>query len=234
MRSAIEDMREQGAGIIEIDEITADSTGDYSFEVMLYEYKAGLNKYFRSRGPDAQVRDLEALIAFNRNDALELKYYNQKYLEMAQEKRDTGYYAYKKALRNMLKGSRELGIDRVMDSLDLDAIVAPTGTPAWKTDLVNGDSFQFGSSSPAARAGYPNICVPMGYIGELPVGISIFGRAWSEPLLLEIAYAYEQATRHRRASGRDPGNEPRIPLRCPDRICADAIFISPVNILSYN
>jgi amidase len=86
----------------------------------------------------------------------------------------------------------------VMDVHNLDAIIAPTGSPAWKTDLVNGDSYQLGSSSPAAQAGYPNITVPMGFVEELPVGISFFGRAWSEPVLLEIAYAYENATKYRK------------------------------------
>jgi amidase len=99
----------------------------------------------------------------------------------------------------MLRGSREEGIDKVMDAHQLDAIIAPTGGPAWKTDHINGDSFHVGSSSPAARAGYPNITVPMGFIDVLPVGISFFGRAWSEPLLLEIAYAYEQGTKYRKA-----------------------------------
>ena len=99
----------------------------------------------------------------------------------------------------MLKGSRENGIDKVMNEHQLDAIIAPTGGPAWKTDHTNGDAFHVGSSSPAARAGYPNITVPMGFIEGLPVGISFFGRAWSEPILLEIAFAYEQGTKHRKA-----------------------------------
>ncbi|MDZ7820871.1 MAG: amidase family protein [Candidatus Marinimicrobia bacterium] len=143
------------------------------------------------------MKSLEDLIAFNEKDSLELKYFNQKYLKMAQEKGGLDAPEYKKALRRMMEGSREKGIDRIMDEYDLDAIIAPTGTPAWKTDLVNGDSFQFGSSSPAAISGYPNITVPMGSIGGLPVGISFFGRAWSEPVLIEIAYAYEQGTKHR-------------------------------------
>ncbi|MEM9935119.1 MAG: amidase family protein, partial [Bacteroidota bacterium] len=95
------------------------------------------------------------------------------------------------------EGSRTNGIDKVMDENQLDAIIAPTGGPAWKTDLINGDSFQLGSSSPAAHAGYPNITVPMGDVSGLPVGISFFGRAWTEPLLIELAYAYEQGTNHR-------------------------------------
>ena len=108
---------------------------------------------------------------------------------------------YREALAGMLKGAREEGIDRVMDEHRLDAIMAPTGSPAWKTDLINGDSFQLGSSSPAAIAGYPNISLPMGYIDGLPVGVSFFGRAWSEPVLIEIAYAYECGTRYRKAPG---------------------------------
>jgi len=92
---------------------------------------------------------------------------------------------------------REEGIDRVMAENRLDAFIAPTGSPAWKTDLVNGDSYTVSSSSPAAIAGYPNITVPMGFVDGLPVGISFFGRAWSEPLLLEIAYAWEAGTKYR-------------------------------------
>lgn len=199
MSKAVDFMKRQGAEIININEISSADVGGYSFQVMLYEYKDGLNKYFRSLGPNAAIKSLEELIAFNRNDSIELKFYNQKYLEMAQEKGDLNDEAYQKALANMLKGSREEGIDRIMNLHHLDAIIAPTGSPAWKTDLINGDSFQLGSSSPAARAGYPNITVPMGFVDELPVGISFFGSAWSEPILLEIAYAYEQGTKHRKA-----------------------------------
>jgi len=198
MDSAIATMEAQGAEIIEIDHIRADSTGYFSFEIMLYEYKDGLNKYFASLDPDAPIKNLEELIEFNKNDPIEMKFYNQTYLEMAQEKEGLDSDGYKEALYKMLKGSRDNGMDRVMNEYDLDAIIAPTGTPAWKTDHTNGDSFQFGSSSPAAQSGYPNITVPMGYIDKLPVGISIFGRAWSENVLIEIAYAYEQATKARK------------------------------------
>ena len=97
----------------------------------------------------------------------------------------------------MLTESRKNGIDRVMDEHNLDAIISPTGSPAWKTDLILGDNFTLSSSSPSARAGYPIITVPMGNIEGLPVGLSIFGKAWSEPVLLEIAYTYEQGTMHR-------------------------------------
>ncbi len=199
MYKAVDFLKSQGVEIIEIDEISIGKMGYYSFEIMLYEYKDGLNKYFQSLGSDAPVKSIEELIAFNQSDSIELNYFNQKYLEMAQEKGDLTSEEYVEALAKMMKGSREEGIDRVMNLHNLDAIIAPTGSPAWKTDLINGDSFQLGSSSPAARAGYPNITVPMGYVDELPVGISFFGRAWSEPLLLEIAYAYERGTKHRKS-----------------------------------
>ncbi|MDJ0645945.1 MAG: amidase [Flavobacteriaceae bacterium] len=198
-REAVAFMKSQGAEIIDIERIADNAVGGMSFQIMLYEYKDGLNNYFKSLGPDAKIKSLQDLIEFNKKDSIELKFYNQKYLEMAQEKDRLDSEDYKTTLANMLKGSRENGIDRVMNEHDLDAIVAPTGGPAWKTDHLNGDSFGLGSSSPAARAGYPNISVPMGFVGELPVGISIFGRAWSEPVLLEIAYAYEQGTKHRKA-----------------------------------
>lgn len=198
MYQTVDFLKTKGAEIIEIENITNTKVGGYAAEVHFYEYKDGLNNYFRSLGPDAAIKSVEELIAFNKSDSIELKYFNQKYLEMASEKGDLSAVEYQDALVKLLQGSREEGIDRVMNEHDLDAIIAPTGGPAWKTDLINGDSFHLGSSSPAARAGYPNITVPMGYIDGLPVGISFFGRAWSEPLLLEIAYAYETATKHRK------------------------------------
>ncbi len=199
MDQAVEYLKSQGAEIIKIDEISKANVGDLSFMVLLFEFKDGLNKYFKSLGPGAPVKSLEELIAFNKSDSIELRYYDQKTLEMAQEKGGLESQEYKDALSGMLKGMREDGIDRVMNENHLDAIIAPTGSPAWKTDLVNGDHFLLGSSSPAAIAGYPSITVPMGFVDELPVGISFFGKAWSEPVLLEIAYAYESGTNHRKA-----------------------------------
>jgi len=197
MSQAVEKIKELGGEIIDIEMITAADVGRNSFQIMLFEYKDGLNTYFESLGPNAPIKNVEELIAFNKKDSIELQYYNQRYLEMAQEKGDLNSPEYEEALAQMLKGAREEGIDRVMDEHQLDAIIAPTGSPAWKTDWTNGDSFHVGSSSPAARAGYPNITVPMGAVDGLPVGISFFGRAWSEPVLIEVAYAYEQATQHR-------------------------------------
>ncbi len=198
MRQAVAYMKSQGAEIIEIDQVSAPGTSSHAFQVMLFEYKYGLNKYFASLGPDAPIKNLEELIAFNKADSVSLKHFNQVYLKMAQEKEGLDSPEYIEALAAMHKGAREEGIDRVMNEHDLDAIIAPTGSPAWKTDWTNGDSFQLGSSSPAAHAGYPNITLPMGFVDELPVGMSIFGRAWSEPVLLEIAWAYEQGTLHRK------------------------------------
>ncbi len=199
MYRAVRFLESQGAEIIEIDELLKGNVNGASFEVMLYEYKEGLNAYFESLGDDAPIKNVEELIAFNVSDSVELAYFNQRYLEMAQEKGDLASVEYLEALEKARKGSRDEGIDRVMDEHNLDALIAPTGGPAWKTDLINGDNYSLGSSSPAAIAGYPNITVPMGYINELPVGISFFGRAWSEPVLIEMAYAYETGTKHRKA-----------------------------------
>jgi len=197
MKEAVEFMKSQGAEIVEINEVYKPEIDDLSFEIMLFEYKDGLNKYFQSLGPDAPIKSVEELIAFNVADSVELDFYNQKYLEMAQAKGDLSLWKYRSTLANMLKGSREDGIDKVMNENKLDAIIAPTGGPAWLTDHTNGDSYHLGSSSAAAQAGYPNITVPMGFVEGLPVGISFFGRAWSEPVLIEIAYSYEQGTKHR-------------------------------------
>lgn len=199
MTMAVDYIKSQGAIILEIDKIAEPEVDALSFEIMLYEYKDGLNSYFESLGEHAPIKNLEELIQFNQMDSVELKYFNQKYLIMAQSMEDLSSESYIETLNKMMKGSREEGLDKVMKQYALDAIIAPTGTPAWKTDLVNGDSFHFGTSSPAAQAGYPNITIPMGFIDGLPVGISFFGRAWSEPLLIEIAYGYEQGTKHRKA-----------------------------------
>jgi len=199
MVHAVEFLKSKGAEVIDVNELSNGKVDSCESVIMLYEYKDGLNKYFQSLGPTAPIKSIEDLIKFNQSDPIELKYFNQRYLEQALEKGDLNQEAYLDALAKMLKGSREEGIDKVMNAQKLDAIIAPTGSPAWITDLINGDSFQIGTSSPAAQAGYPSITVPMGFIDELPVGISFFGRAWSEPILLEIAYAYEQGTKHRKA-----------------------------------
>jgi len=153
MKEAVEFMKSQGAEIVEINEVYKPEIDDLSFEIMLFEYKDGLNKYFQSLGPDAPIKSVEELIAFNVADSVELDFYNQKYLEMAQAKGDLTLWKYRSTLANMLKGSREDGIDKVMNDNKLDAIIAPTGGPAWLTDHTNGDSYHLGSSSAAAQAG---------------------------------------------------------------------------------
>ncbi len=198
MRQAIAFMKSQGAEIIEVEAPEGNEADNASFEVMLYEFKDGLNKYFTGLGEDAPVKDLTGLIEFNKTDTVELRYFDQKILEMADKKGDLSSPEYKKSLAAMLKATREEGIDKMMNSGKLDALISPTGSPAWKTDLILGDHFIGGSSSLAAISGYPAITVPMGFIENLPVGITFTGRAWSETLLIEIAYSYEQGTKHRK------------------------------------
>lgn len=199
MSHAIAFMASQGAELIEVEGPKGSEYGDAEFEVLLYEFKDGLNKYFEGLGDEAPVRNISELIEFNKSDSIELRYFNQKILEMADKKEDLSSSDYRKSLDKMLKATRENGIDKMMNSNNLDALIAPTGSPAWKTDLILGDHFIGGSSSLAAISGYPAITVPMGFIHNLPVGITFFGRAWSEPLLIEIAYSYEQGTKHRKA-----------------------------------
>jgi len=155
------------------------------------------NEYFKSLGDNAPVKSLAELIEVTFTDEIEMQYFDHELLKMAEGKSDLNSEEYLDALEEMLLNSRADGIDRIMERYNLDAIVAPSGNPAWETDLTNGDNFGQSSSRHAARAGYPNISVPMGFIDGLPVGLYIFGRAWSEPQLLEIAYAFEQETMHR-------------------------------------
>ncbi|HFB61453.1 MAG TPA: amidase [Bacteroidetes bacterium] len=199
MYRAVRFLESRGATVVKINKIFPPGVEDASFQVLLYEFKDGLNRYFTSLGPNAPVKSLKELIAFNKTDSVELKYFDQQLLLEAEAKGNLNSPAYKKALATMLHGSRKLGIDRVMDQYHLDALIGPTGGPAWKTDLVNGDHFVTGCSSPAAISGYPNITVPMGQIQGLPVGLSFFGRAWSEPLLISLAYDFEQGTHYRKA-----------------------------------
>jgi amidase len=197
MQHAVDYIVSQGAEVVEINRIFDDEVGSLSFQVLLYEFKDGLNKYFASLGDAAPVKNTEELIEFNRKDSVELRYYDQELLLEAQKKGSVESKEFQDILTKMNRLAREEGIDRVMTENRLDAFMAPTGSPAWKTDLINGDAFLLSSSSPAAISGYPGITVPMGNVDGLPVGISFFGRAWSEPLLLEIAYSYETGTMHR-------------------------------------
>jgi amidase len=200
MNHLIDQMKAAGAVIV--DPADLESHGkfdDTEMLVLLYELKADLNAYLASR-PDAQVRSLSDLIAFNeKNKDKEMPYFGQDLFLKAQEKGPLTDKEYVAALAANHSLSREHGIDGVMDKFHLDAMVAPTGAPAWITDLANGDHAVGGSSNAAAVAGYPNINVPAGFVFGLPVGISFFGRAWSEPSLLKIAYGFEQLVKARKA-----------------------------------
>jgi len=201
-KQAVEAMQSKGAEII--DEVTFDHQqkwGSASWQVLLYEFKDDLNSYLQNH-PNAPVKRLEELIAFNKQHAeKEMPWFGQEIFEMAQEKGDLSSEEYLKALEESKRFAGKEGIDAVMEKHLLDAIIAPTNGPAWNIDWVNGDHFSGSSSSPAAISGYPNITLPMGFVHGLPIGISFFGKAWSEPTLLKIAYAFEQATKHRKAPG---------------------------------
>ena len=212
--AAIAVMKARGAVIVDPADIpTAAQLNDCEFEVLLYEFKADLNAYLAAAGNGAAVRSLDALIAFNEKERLrEMPFFGQEIFLMAAKKGPLTSPEYRKALATCRTRARAGGIDAVMTKHKLDAIVAPTGSPAWLTDLVNGDHFLGASSTPAAVAGYPNITVPAGYAFGLPVGISFIGQAWSEEKLIRLAYAFEQATRHRKA----PRMLPTADLRLTD------------------
>jgi len=200
MEQSLDVMRKQGAMLIDPADIaTFGKFDDTELVVFLYELKADLNAYLARLGPGAPVRTLKDIIDFNeRNREKEMPYFGQDLFLKAQAKGPLTEKEYLGALAKNYQLARSEGIDALMDKHQLDAIVAPTGSPAWVTDLVNGDHVAGGSSNAAAVAGYPNINVTAGSIFGLPVGISFFGRAWSEPTLIRIAYAFEQATKARK------------------------------------
>lgn len=200
---AIDLMREKGAVIVDpVPIMKMGDVGEAELEVLLYEFKAGINEYLSALGPSSKMRTLPDLIAFNEeNKSKEMPYFGQEIFEQAQKRGSLADAKYTKALAKSRLNTRAKGIDAIMTAHKLDALVAPTNGPAWLIDLVNGDSDSGGSSSPAAEAGYPAITVPAGYAFGLPVGISFFGRAWSEAKLIRIAYAFEQASNARRAPG---------------------------------
>ncbi|MBS1920718.1 MAG: amidase [Bacteroidetes bacterium] len=199
MNEAINTLKQNGAAIIDPADVpNVGKYDDTEFEVLLYELKADLNTYLAELGANAPVKTLQDIIAFNeKNKDKEMPYFGQETFLKAQEKGPLTSKEYIDALAKNHRLSREEGIDAIMNQEKLDAIIAPTGEPAWVTDLINGDHFSGGYSTPSAVAGYPHITVPAGMIFGLPVGISFFGRAWSEPVLIQIAYAFEQATKHR-------------------------------------
>ncbi len=201
LTDCIDIMRKRGATIIDPADIpTQGKFDDTELEVLLYEFKADLNSYLASLGPRAPVKSLKEIIDFNdQYRDREMPYFGQDLMIKAQAKGPLTEKAYRDALAKNRRMSRKEGIDFVMDKNRLDALIAPTGGPPWPTDWANGDHFTGGYSTASAVAGYPHITVPAGYVFGLPLGISFFGRAWSEPALIKFAYAFEQATRARRA-----------------------------------
>jgi amidase len=210
--AAVDVMKQEGAIIV--DPADVPHAGEYDaaeLEVLLYELKADLDTYLKELGPDAPVKNLAEVIDFNeRNREREMLYFGQDLMIKAQAKGPLTSPAYRRALARCRRLSRELGIDAVMTTHRLDALVAPTGNPAWPTDLVNGDHFTGSSSTPAAVAGYPSISVPAGFDFGLPVGISLFGRPWSEPTLIRLAYSYEQASKLRKPPRFLPTMDPTV------------------------
>jgi amidase len=201
MEPVLDLLKKQGAALVDPVEIDSmGKFGDFEFTVLLYEFKADLNAYLARLGPSAPVHNLKEVIDFNdHNREKEMPYFGQDTFIKAEAKGPLTDKEYIEAIEKCARLTRNEGIDAVMDKLKLDALIAPTGGPAWITDLLNGDNGAGGSSSLAAVAGYPSITLPAGFLFGLPVGISFFGRAWSEPTLIKLAYSFEQVSNVRKA-----------------------------------
>jgi amidase len=214
MEQSLDVMKQQGATLVDPADIeTFGKFDDSELLVLLYELKADLNAYLARLGPSAPVKTLQEVIDFNeRNQQKEMPYFGQDLFVKAQAKGPLTEKVYLDALARNHQLAGTEGIDALMDKHQLDAIVAPTGGPSWLTDLITGDHFSGGSSNAAAVAGYPNLNVTAGLISGMPVGMSFFGRAWSEPTLIKIAYSFEQATAARKAprflKSIEPGRNP--------------------------
>jgi amidase len=200
MESALDALKKEGAILVDPVEIqTAGKWSDTELTVFMYELKADLNTYLARPGFNPPVKTLKEIIDFNeKNREKEMPYFGQDFFLKAEAKGPLTSKEYGEALEKNHQLARKEGIDATMEKHNLDALVGPTGGPAWLTDWVDGDHFGGGSSGAAAVAGYPNVTVPAGFIFGMPVGISFFGQAWSEPVLIRLAYAFEQATKVRK------------------------------------
>jgi amidase len=194
-------MKSQGAVILDPADIkTKGEFHESEFEVLLHEFKAGLDEYLSKVSSEMPVHSLQDVIDYNEweRDRV-MPYFRQERMLLANEKGPLSDALYQDALLKSRTLAGKEGIDLTLAEEQLDVIMAPSGGPAWKTDLVNGDHHYGSSSSPAAVAGYPNITVPAGFIHGLPVGISFFAGAYQEPVLLKVAYAFEQASQVRKS-----------------------------------
>jgi amidase len=195
-------MKGQGATIVDPITLPAELrfANEFEMEVLYHEFKNDLNAYLKSLGPSAPVKSLRDLIDYNsKNAALELSLFGQELLMRSEERGPLTDPKYTKALESSHRLARQEGIDKVMDAQKLDAILAPASGIAELLDPTGSSRGPGGgSSTPSAMAGYPNMSVPMGYLYGVPIGLAFFGRAWSESTLIKLAFAYEQATRHRR------------------------------------
>ena len=200
MDKALDVLKKNGAILIDPIEIAAIGKMDSNENtVLLYELKADMKKYLEHRGPQTKMHTLKDLIEFNKSHAKEeMPYFGQELFLEGEAKGPLTDKAYIDALTTNHRLSREEGIDAAMDKHNLDALVSPTDSPGWMTDLIDGDHFLGGSSQLAAVAGYPHITVPAGFVFGMPIGISFYGRAWSESVLIKIAYGFEQATKVRK------------------------------------
>lgn len=199
MDESLDAMKNQGATLMDVKFPSLNKFGDAEYEVLLYEFKADLEKYLAER--NAPYKTLTDLIKFNEDNAeKEMPFFKQEIFEAAAKKGNMQSRAYRLALQKSKLLTQSQGIDAALKKNRLDALVAPSNSPVWTIDLVNGDcgGSYISSSSLAAVAGYPNVTVPAGFVRGLPCGISFFGTAFSEPILLKIAYAFEQATKARR------------------------------------
>ena len=201
LEAAIEVFKRLGAEVV--DPVNLDSLKDFDapeLTVLLYEFKTDLNAYLGRLGPEARVHSLAEVIDFNeRHRSRTMPYFMQELLLQAEAKGPLSEEAYVQARQDCLRVARRDGLDAALDTNHLDALIGPSGGPAWPIDWINGDHFSGGSSTPAAVAGYPNISVPAGDIFGLPVGLSFLGGAWQEPKLIRLAYAFEQATKARKS-----------------------------------
>ncbi len=201
VEKALDVLKAQGATLVDLAELpNASKYGQSEYDVLLYEFKADMAAYLAEFAPNLSIKTLADIMAYNeKNRDRVMPHFAQEHMARAAAKGGLESKEYLDALANNRKFSREEGIDKALQDNNLDALVAPSGSPAWLTDFIRGDNSGGGFSSAAAVAGYPHITVPAGFVSGLPVGMSFVGTAWSEPKLIAMAYAFEQATKHRRA-----------------------------------